>query len=253
MNIYIALLKREFILFTKNIIPNLLLYSVFPIFLFLFLMVPLNKIIDTNTGMSYLYHGMPSIIFVSSTMIAFIVPLLIIKRDRYDSENLKFIFTISTNNIIYSLYILTFAILTSYIQFSVSLFFSMRLAESIILGLDRALFFFVAIFPSMLLFATFGLLLSNFIKKNESIIICIFFLFIILAFGIGSFIPIDYFSEKYYKLTYAWNLIFHLYNIFIKIFEGENIGFGVPIIAILISIFFYFINTIFFLKTLRKY
>ena len=168
MNIYIALLKREFILFTKNIIPNLLLYSVFPIFLFLFLMVPLNKIIDTNTGMSYLYHGMPSIIFVSSTMIAFIVPLLIIKRDRYDSENLKFIFTISTNNIIYSLYILTFAILTSYIQFSVSLFFSMRLAESIILGLDRALFFFVAIFTLVFLISTIFFCSSDINKKRSN-------------------------------------------------------------------------------------
>ena len=81
MNVYIAFLKREFILFIKDIIPKLLLYSIFPIILFLFLMVPLNKIIDTNTGMSYLYHGMPSIIFVSTSMISFMVPLLIIKRD----------------------------------------------------------------------------------------------------------------------------------------------------------------------------
>ena len=110
----------------------------------------------------------------------------------------------------------------------------------------KQLFYFVIIiFPSSLLFILLGLLCSNFIKKTYSLIMTFVFLISFLAFGIGSFIPIEYFPNNYKTITESYNLVFHLFDMFIIVFiSDEKIHLSIPISAIFISCLLYVLNII---------
>jgi hypothetical protein len=84
-------------------------------------------------------------------------------------------------------------------------------------------------------------------------IISFIFLFSFLTFGIGSFIPIEYFSDNYKYVTESYNLIFHLYDMFIKVFQSENIHLGIPVSAIFISVLLYVLNVLIISKKMSKY
>ena len=79
------------------------------------------------------------------------------------------------------------------------------------------------------------------------------FLFSFLTFGIGSFIPIEYFPDNYSNFTETYNLVYHLYNMFIKVFQSENIPLGAPLSAIFISILLYGLNIVLLSKKMSKY
>ena len=79
------------------------------------------------------------------------------------------------------------------------------------------------------------------------------FIFLFLAFGIGSFIPIEYFLDNYRNFTESYNFIFHLYYMFIKIFQNENIHLGIPISAFFISVLLYILHLTISSKKMSKY
>ena len=51
----------------------------------------------------------------------------------------------------------------------------------------------------------------------------------------------------------TYNLVFHLYDMFIKVFQSENIHLGVPVSAIFISFLLYVLNIIIFSKETSQY
>ena len=253
MNSIFILLKREFLIITKNISSYLFFISVFPIILYLFLINPFHDLLQSSSGMSYFYHGMPAVLFLCSLMTSFGLPLIIAKRDRYDSNYFYFLFTLSINIYSYSIYIILFSVLFSYVQFFVSFIIISQLLQNIIISWKQLFYFIIIIFPSSLLFTLLGLFFSNFIKSTYSIVMSLIFLFSFLTFGIGSFIPIEYFSNNYSYITESYNLIFHLYDMFIKVFRSENINLGIPVSAIFISSLLYVLNVFILSKKISKY
>ena len=133
------------------------------------------------------------------------------------------------------------------------LFLIIQLSGSIIITSKQLFYFIIIIFPSSLLFILLGLLFSHFIKSTYSLVMSLIFLFSFLTFGIGSFIPIEYFPDNYRNVTESYNLFFHLYDMFIKVFQSENIYLGIPITAIFISVLLYLLNVIIFSKKMGKY
>ena len=248
-----VLIKREILIFTKNISSYLFFVFTYPIILYLFLITPFHNLLQPSSGMNYLYHGIPAILFLCTLTISFAFPLIIAQRDRYQSDYFYFLLSFNINVYNYSIYIILISLLFSYIQFTISLFLLIQLSQNIIISWEELFYFIIIIFPSSLLFILLGLTFSNFIKNTYSMIISFIFLFSFLTFGIGSFIPIEYFSDNYKYVTESYNLVFHLYDMFIKVFQSENIHLGIPVSAIFISVLLYVLNVLIISKKMSKY
>jgi len=253
MDPILILIKREILILTKSFTSYLFFVFTFPIILYLFLITPFHSLLQPSSGMNYLYHGLPAVLFLSTLIVNFGFPLIIAQRDRYRSDYFYFLLSLNINAYSYSNYIILVSLLFSYVQFTISLVLITQLSQNIIITWKQLFYFIIIIFPSSLLFSLLGLILSNFIKKNYSIIMSFIFLFSFLTFGIGSFIPIEYFPDNYSNFTETYNLVYHLYNMFIKVFQSENIPLGAPLSAIFISILLYGLNIVLLSKKMSKY
>ena len=253
MDSILILLKREILIIRKNITSYLFYIFIYPIILYLFLVTPFYRLLQPSSGMNYLYHGFPAILFLCTLIIGFGFPLIISKRDRHDNPYFHFILSLNVSVYSYIISIILISLLLAYCQFFVSLFLIIQLSGSIIITSKQLFYFIIIIFPSSLLFILLGLLFSHFIKSTYSLVMSLIFLFSFLTFGIGSFIPIEYFPDNYRNVTESYNLFFHLYDMFIKVFQSENIYLGIPITAIFISVLLYLLNVIIFSKKMGKY
>ena len=256
----LIIINREFLIFFRNIISNLFIFFLFPILIYLFLVIPFSNLFDLTKGLirlsdefsinapgiHYLYYAIPSLLLICTSMLAFIFPLFIILRDRYETKYLHYMCTSKLTYSGYFLSIIISSILISYIQFIIAFFISAQLSNIVFVNWGQIFYFFIIIFPSILFFSTLGLLISNFIKNYQGILISSIFLFLFLAFGSFTFIPIDYFSDhlNYISFTKSYNLIYHIYDMFIAIFENKNLGLKGFIVPIFISIIFYILNLI---------
>ena len=244
-NFYI-LLRREFLIFINKINFYILFLFLFPIVLFLFIVTPLLSIIHLDSLMNYKYQAFTSIFYVTTTFCAFIMPLLIFKRDRIDSEYLNNLFNI--NSLVYSLYVLFFSISFAYLQFTIAFFISIPLLSIHILASSKFIYFLILIFPSILFFSSLGTLLSNLFYSKESIIFLSIFLFIYQSFAIGTFIPMNYYSDNYQKFNEGYNLIYYLQKLFVQVLESKNIIMGAPIIGIFVSVLFFGLHMLIYNK-----
>tara|TARA_Y100000588_G_C13596090_1_gene644985 strand:- start:112 stop:561 length:450 start_codon:yes stop_codon:yes gene_type:complete len=146
----------------------------------------------------------------------------------------------------------------AYIQFIITFLVSLRLSSAgsnlgVLISWEQILYFVIIIFPAILFFSSMGLLFSNFLKKIESILVSVVFLFFVIAFGSCSFIPLDYYPDTYRNFVYDYNIIFQLYDMFIIVLKNESISLGIFIISILLALFFYFLNFLFLKKTVKNY
>ena len=249
----LILLKREFSIILKNINSYLLYLFIFPSVLYLFLVTPFYDILRSASGMHYIYHAFPAILFLSSSFLSFCIPLFIIKRDVHESNYFTYLQTLNINIYIYKIYLTLVSLCMSYIQFFISLFILTQLASSIIITFNQIIMFSIAIFPIILLMSLIGVLFSNFTESNHSMIMTLIFMFLFLSFGVGSFIPVEYFSETFIHAIKKYNLFYYLNDMFIRILQSENISIGIPLTTIFISIVLFFINYYITIKRLGKY
>tara|TARA_Y100001934_G_C12271633_1_gene735204 strand:- start:888 stop:1262 length:375 start_codon:yes stop_codon:yes gene_type:complete len=108
--------------------------------------------------------------------------------------------------------------------------------------------FIIISLPSILFFVSIGILLSNFLTKFENIISFLIFVFLFISFGSSTFIPVDFYPEVLSNLISDYNLIYLQYNQLINILGNNNINLGLIIITLFLSVFFSFLNIIFFKK-----
>ena len=117
----VVLIKREILIIIKNLTSYLFFIFIFPIILYLFLVTPFHNLLQPSSGMNYLYHGFPAILFLCTLIISFGFPLMISLRDRYESNYFYYLVSF-INNYNYVIYIILVSLLLSYIQFITSLF-----------------------------------------------------------------------------------------------------------------------------------
>tara|TARA_B100000029_G_scaffold222446_1_gene220233 strand:- start:176 stop:946 length:771 start_codon:yes stop_codon:yes gene_type:complete len=247
MNNIFIFIRREWLIFIRDISFYMLFYFLLPTLIYFFLFIPFSNVFNEfkNSGMIYDYHAISSIIFICTCMVAFIIPLITVKRDKYDNQYLEYLSSANVNQFQYSGFIFIWAIICSYIEFIVSLSILIQLNNSVNIYTNQIMQFFIIILPAILLFSSLSLLLSNFIKNIESIIIVFLFLFMILGFGSGLFIPIDYFSEKYILLNKSYNFTYQLHGMFIQVLNNKTLGLGTFFIAFFVSGIFYGLHLLF--------
>lgn len=253
MNILI-LTKRNFLIFLNNIVINLFLYFLFPIFTYLIIVSPLSNIFTKimNSGMSYTYHSVPGVIFVCTSMLALMIPISLLNRDK-NNNLLSYILSTNVDSNSYFSSILLFTLICSFFEFIISMFLSIQLSGSgslvgFIISWNQILYFSIAILPCIFFFSTLGMLLSHLTNKNENIIVILIFFFLIISFGSATFIPVNYYSAEFALLIEKYNIITDLYEMFIAILNNSNVSIGTIIITLFLSIIFYVLNIILFIK-----
>ena len=95
MDPILILIKREILILTKSFTSYLFFVFTFPIILYLFLITPFHSLLQPSSGMNYLYHGLPAILFLCTLTVSFIFPLLIYQRDKYQSDYFYFLLSLN--------------------------------------------------------------------------------------------------------------------------------------------------------------
>ena len=249
----LTLLKRYVILFSKNINNQISLYCLLPILVYGFMVSPLSTIFSfiDSSSMSYSYHSIPAVIFLCTSLIAIYTPIIFLNLDsqnQYQSYILSY-----TNKYIYFGSILIFSVICSYVEFFISFILIYNLSDSnstmgIMITTFQIINFIIISLPSILFFVSIGILLSNFLTKFENIISFLIFVFLFISFGSSTFIPVDFYPEVLSNLISDYNLIYLQYNQLINILGNNNINLGLIIITLFLSVFFSFLNIIFFKK-----
>tara|TARA_B100000674_G_scaffold121564_1_gene92898 strand:+ start:573 stop:1346 length:774 start_codon:yes stop_codon:yes gene_type:complete len=249
----LTLLKRYVILFSKNINNQISLYCLLPILVYGFMVSPLSTIFSfiDSSSMSYSYHSIPAVIFLCTSLIAIYTPIIFLNLD---SQNQFQSYILSyTNKYIYFGSILIFSVICSYVEFFISFILIYNLSDSnstmgIMITTFQIINFIIISLPSILFFVSIGILLSNFLTKFENIISFLIFVFLFISFGSSTFIPVDFYPEVLSNLISDYNLIYLQYNQLINILGNNNINLGLIIITLFLSVFFSFLNIIFFKK-----
>jgi len=249
----LTLLKRYVILFSKNINNQISLYCLLPILVYGFMVSPLSTIFSfiDSSSMSYSYHSIPAVIFLCTSLIAICTPIIFLNLD---SQNQFQSYILSyTNKYIYFGSILIFSVICSYVEFFISFILIYNLSDSnstmgIMITTFQIINFIIISLPSILFFVSIGILLSNFLTKFENIISFLIFVFLFISFGSSTFIPVDFYPEVLSNLISDYNLIYLQYNQLINILGNNNINLGLIIITLFLSVFFSFLNIIFFKK-----
>ena len=247
------LIHREFTIFFKNLGFNLFFYFLFPLLTYLFIVILFSNLFELNTfktnapHMNYSYYAFSSILFVCTAMISFISPILLIIRD---NSYLDYMYTSKLNYLHYFGSVIISVFIFSYIEFIISLFISNQLIDSVLIYWDQIFHFLIVIFPTIFFFLMLGLLLSNFVKNYQTLLLVSIILFLLLAFGSFTFIPIYYFSDtlNYVSFTKTYNIIFQLYDMLISILENKTLGLQTFIISIFLSIIFYGLHLFIYYK-----
>mgnify|MGYP001187133024 CR=1 FL=1 len=253
MKSLLILLKREFLILSKNINSLIIFLFIFPIILYLFLVTPFYDILRSTSGMHYIYHAFPGILFLSTSFVSFLVPMNIINRDMHQSDYFFYLRSLNITIFSYISYVLLASFFISYLQFFISITLLIRLSPNFLISWKQIFLFSIAIMPSVVFVSLISLLLSNFIKSNFSMIVSLIFTFLFLSFGVGSFIPIEYFSDRFIYASKNYNIFYYLNDIFVKILQTENINIGIPITTFVLSIMIFILNYFIIKKNKGKY
>ena len=253
MKLFVILLKREFLILSKNINSMLIFLFIFPIILYLFLVTPFYDILRSTSGMHYIYHAFPGILFLSTLFVSFLVPINIIKRDLHQSDYFLYLKSLNIKIYSYICYIILVSFFVSYFQFFISIILLVRLSPNFLISWKQIFLFSIAIMPSVIFVSLISILVSNFLKSNFSMIVSLIFTFLFLSFGVGSFIPIEYFSDRFIDASKSYNIFYYLNDIFVKILQTENINIGIPITTFLLSVLLFILNHFIIKKTKGKY
>ncbi len=251
MNTVLILLKRYITIFIKNINNYIIIYCLLPLFIYGLMVAPLSSIFSfiDSSSMSYSYHSIPAVIFLTTILISLYTPLIFLNNDTKNQFQL-YILTYSNKNS-YFLSLILFTILCSYVEFFVSFILVYNLSDTtsdmgVMISSIQLFYLALITLPSILFFACFGIVISNFFNKIENIVPLIIFIFLLISFGSSTFIPIDYYPLTLSDLISDYNIIYLQYNQYIHILSNNSINLGVIIISFTIAVILYFLNIILF-------
>ena len=184
MNTVLILLKRYINIFIKNINNYVVIYFLLPIFMYGLLVAPLSSIFSfiDSSSMSYSYHSIPAVIFLTAILISLYTPLIILNND-FKNKFQMYILTYSNKNLYFSSIIL-FTIICSYLEFFISFILVYNLSDAatgmgIMISSIQLFYLALVTLPSILLFTCLGILVSNFSKRLK-ILFLLYFLYFYL-------------------------------------------------------------------------
>ncbi len=242
------LLYRNWLEFKKRIIEFILILFLLPMILHLFLSIPLSNIIEMD--IRYLNWAAPGNWIVSSGIMAFVLSLLRIKFLKNDSNHLLSLLKTPLKNHEILLSIVITSGLVGIFQFFISYFLTNAFNNEY-LSIVQSFSLFILVLPSIFFFATLGMLMGMFIKRDLVMICTIFFVFKMMVFAFGTFIPLESYPIDFteFSMKIPISIIVANTQLIIQNKSFNYVGFLGTTILLIIT---YLISLICSFKTFRK-
>lgn len=243
-----VLLYRDWLNIKKNALSLLVIFTMLPMLLHLFLSIPLSNIISLD--IRYLNWAAPGIWVTASGLLAFCIAILRMKKIKHDSGQLDALLKTPLRNgeIIFSVIIT--ATLLGFIQALISIALTVMLNNEY-LGVGQIFLILLQVIPLINFYAILGTLLGIFIKNGIILVSVILLMFLILAFSIGSFLPLTLFPTNYVDVVSLLPLTL-IINSCQMIIQNGTIGYIGIFITFLINIFLVLLTIVISYKTFRK-
>ena len=243
-----VLLYRDWLNIKKNVILLLVIFTMLPMLLHLFLSIPLSNIISLE--IRYLNWAATGIWVTASGLLAFCVAILRMKKIKHDSGQLDALLKTPLRNgeIIFSVIII--ATLLGFLQVLVSIGLTVLLNNEY-LGMGQIMLILLQIVPLINFYAILGTLLGIFIKDGIALVSMILFIFLVLAFSIGSFLPLANFPTNYVDVVNKFPLTIIISSCQMIIQNGTITYIGI-FLTLLINILLALLTIVVSYKTFRK-
>ena len=228
------LIKYELLKAKNSLLLYLTILLFSPLFLYLFISIPLSLVI--NMKPIYLYWSSSSIWLITAIYIPYLFSYYNIKQN-LESDSFRSLPILSWQFII-SNYIIV--ILAGIMQLFVSILILNTINKDF-LNLTNYFILIILAIPCLLIISNFAFILLCTFKNKFLLSFSHLFIFIVLSFGYGSFIPLDYFPASYYNIVSYFPIAGTISN-YQRVLKSENIFFSGFIIDIFIAFILFFIT-----------
>ena len=235
MNIIYALLNKEVIKLKRSIIFYISIFLLFPLLLYLFYSIPLSLVFKDMKPI-YMVWSSAGIWVLSSLFLTYLLSDLYI-NNCYKNESMKS-FPILSYHYLFSGYI--YAIIIGLIEFIISIIITSSIT-SYYMSITHIFKIIFILFPAIIMIYNISFLINKICSQSFSKNICNIFIFLILSFGMGSFIPLNLFPESYMNLVLYMPFASTIYNVQ-NIISNEPIFFSLLFSSIFYVIIFTLLN-----------
>ena len=239
------LLKKELLSMKKIFVSFLLILILFPLFLYLFICMPLSMVV-VDTKPIYINLSASGIWVVSTIFIVYIYSGFLFNKN-LSSESLISL-PISAWHLFLSNYF--FLLLLGYLQLTISVIFISTINQDYISFFNYILLLIIFL-PIILIVLCVSFLINLFTKNNIHKHFLNVVFFIVISFGYGSFLPLYFFPNiytQYVKYFPISGLILNSQNII----STEPIMFSYFLISIFTALIFSVIVLLLLDKNIKK-
>lgn len=187
-----AILKREWLRIKPSIFSLIMFSILLTISLFLVIGFPFYSIINTINGMKFMYWVSPGIWIFMSSLMGYILSMDGINSMLNEKRQIEAFCSMPISNKQILLGIFIWAIIIAFVQWNLSYLLTSLLNNDFFSLIQFFRLMFQS-FPSIIFFAGLGILSSLLTTNRYWQITLSFLYFSILGFGLGCFIPINYF------------------------------------------------------------
>ena len=246
----ITVIRREFIVLKRNALSSLLVFTLFPMMMYLLVLLPMEGHISSPSGINYLHWASPGIWVVASSVVSMLSCFLVL-NPFYHREHTSEIFlraSLSNHNII--LGGVVWSVIIGLMQFLVSFFITSSL-NGVLLNVAEFFQSLMYVIPLLVLFSMVGAVFGIFVREEYLISLFSVMIFFFLGFGSGCFIPIS--SGQSGLPSFIVNSPVYL-NIecLHSIIQNTSPDISPPIFLIIISIFLYLLLLVFSHRMFRS-
>ena len=193
----LALLKRDWYEFRKYFISYLVVWFLLPVLLHLLLAIPLSRIVILEIQyLDYLNWASVGIWCICGSMVSFFETAIRMRKINYETRQIDSIIKSPISN--YQLLIMNCfrGVIFGMIQFFCAMIITCTLNNEY-LGILDMLMVVIQMMNIALFFSVFGTLIGLIISNRIIFIQLSLVIFIIISFGMGSFIPLNSYPESY--------------------------------------------------------
>ena len=244
MNIIKVLIAREFLIIKNTMLKYFFILILSPLILYLFLTIPLSVIVKDIKPI-YIVWSAPGIWIVSTLYLVYLFNFSFYERN-FNSEMMKST-PVQSYQYLFAAYI--FSLIIGLFQLLISIIIISSLNSDYI-SFINLLQFCSLIFPAIIIISCISCLIYFFVNNKIVSLFSHIIIFLLISFGLGSFIPINRFPQDYMNIVQYFPISGTILN-FQKIISSELIFFNLIFISFLYLILFGVINLLIIDKSIE--
>ena len=190
----IPMLKRDWIEFRKHALFTILFWVLIPILIHTFLAIPLSRLISMD--IRYLNWSAAGVWISSSGMIAFFESATRLRKIHFETRQIDAILQSPVTNLELLSVIMIRGVIFGLCQFVFAICITSTLNHEYF-GIGNILFITLQMLVIILFFSVLGTMLGLVISNGLVFIQTSFILFLLLSFGMGTFIPMGYYPHGF--------------------------------------------------------